>query len=83
MSSRTTARRLSSSSTTDADALTPFDEPSWFGLTMSGNFSLGDRRSRPVSMTWNSAVRIPCCMSTRFDSALSSAIDSVAASEPV
>ena len=50
---------------------------------MSGNFSLDDSRSRPVSMTWNSAVRMPCWSSTRFDSALSSAIDSVAASEPV
>jgi len=52
-------------------------------LTISGNFSLGDSRSRPVSISWNSAVRIPCCISTRFDSALSSAIDSVAASDPV
>ena len=53
------------------------------GFTISGNFSLGDSRSRPVSITWNSGVRMPCSRSTRLDSALSSAMDSVAASEPV
>ena len=37
--------------TTEAWALTPFDDPSWLGLMISGNFNLGDSRSRPVSIT--------------------------------
>ena len=63
----------------------PFDDPSALGLTMSGNFcaSHGCSFSRPVAITWNSGVRMPCCRKMRLDSALSSASASVAESEPV
>ena len=43
----------------------------------------GDSRSRADSMSWNFGVRMSCWSSTFLPSALSSAIASVAESEPV
>ena len=63
--------------------LMPFELPSAFGLTISGNFSSESSRSRSVSISWNRGVRMSCWSSTFFASALSSAIASVAESDPV
>ena len=63
---------------------TPLEEPSATGFTMSGKLvnSLL-RRSLPVAMSWKFGVWMPAWRTIFFASALSSAMESVAGSEPV